>query len=401
MPSRPPSALNPNHMPFPQDKVIHSGWKKEILDLVRASSRQIDIINPFLQLKTTDDLFSSFSGPIRVLTRFNVADFYTGVSDLEALDLLLQRGVRVRGIRNLHAKVYSFDRACSLVCSANLTDAAMRRNLEIGLITSSPGPVGTLAATFDKLWDAAGPDLVRELIEAWRHQIRTAKLKAPSYPSLGLRDFGAVVDLTAPDLAKAAGGGLSFISSFRLEDAQNYFCKFSASSSKRPPRSKPIAEWIKDCDFVIGGFYPNGKRPRKVRDGDVMFPAVLTSNPNETFIIGRAYAFRYVQGDDDATPDEMAVLHKEWKKDWPHMIRFRDSEFLDGSLSDGVSLSSLMAKFENDSFVTSQERAKTDPKFVPQRSVKQQAAVRLTDEAAAWVNAQLDDRFRSLGRVRL
>ena len=38
-----------------------------------------------------------------MITRFNLADFAEGVSDIEALRLLLDAGANIRGIRNLHA----------------------------------------------------------------------------------------------------------------------------------------------------------------------------------------------------------------------------------------------------------------------------------------------------------
>ena len=132
-----------------------------------------------------------------------------------------------------------------------------------------------------------------------------------------------------------------------------------------------------------------------------MFPAVLCDDPRDTFIIGRAYAFKYVEGEDDATEAEMTTPNKEWKRQWPHYIRFRESEFLNGALREGISISAVIARFGNDSFVTSQARARRDPTFLPQRSLRQQASVRLTYEAAKWINAQLDARFQSLGTVPL
>ena len=42
-------------------------------------------------------------GNVQVITRFNLADFAEGVSDIEALRLLLDAGADIRGIRSLHA----------------------------------------------------------------------------------------------------------------------------------------------------------------------------------------------------------------------------------------------------------------------------------------------------------
>lgn len=389
-------------MAFPHARVIHSGWNHQVDQLVKTSSTKIDLINPFLQIKTVRTLFSGFKGKLRVLTRYKLADFYQGVSDLDALQLLLDYGAEIRGIRYLHAKVYSFDGQCCLVCSANLTDAAMNRNLEVGLITSEPASVKALEENFNALWELSGPSLTATKIVDWKSQVRKVRIQTPLSRPSGLKDLGANLNFGGSGFSVSfPEDNLVGQSRFELENAENYFCKFSASSSDRPSGTKLVEDWIKDCDFTIGGFYPKNKRPRIVRDGDVMFPAVLCADPRDIFVIGRAYALKYVEGDDDATETDKAAQYKDWKNKWPHFIRFRDGEYLDGAISAGVSLNALMAKFGSDSFVTSRVRAKKDSGFAPQKSLRQQAAVRVTYEAAQWINAQLDARFLSLGTVGL
>jgi hypothetical protein len=183
-----------------------------------------------------------------------------------------------------------------------------------------------------------------------------------------------------------------------LADLTVFPCK--SHYFKRPPGTTTVESWIKDCEFEIGGYYPKGKRPRIVRTGDVMFPAVLCEDPWDTLIIGRAFAFEHFPGIDEASESEKAIPGKEWKKDWPFRTRFRDSEFIKGPISQGVSLSEVMQRFGNDAFVSSQIAAQEDPDFKPQKSVRQHPYVRFTYEAAQWVNSQLDLRLAELGTIR-
>lgn len=60
-------------------------------------------------------------GRVQAITRFNLADFAEGVSDVAALQELLKVGARVRGVRNLHAKLYVFGKSRAIITSFNLT----------------------------------------------------------------------------------------------------------------------------------------------------------------------------------------------------------------------------------------------------------------------------------------
>ena len=53
---------------------------------------------------------------------------------------------------SLHAKCVIIDRATALVTSANLTEAAQQRNIEVGLLVRDPALAGRLARYFDELF---------------------------------------------------------------------------------------------------------------------------------------------------------------------------------------------------------------------------------------------------------
>ena len=71
---------------------------------------------------------------VRVITRFNLADCASGVSDVSALRILLDAGAKIRGVKNLHAKLYIFGATRAIVTSANLTNAALVSNHELGMV---------------------------------------------------------------------------------------------------------------------------------------------------------------------------------------------------------------------------------------------------------------------------
>src|SRR3954447_21157070 len=118
------------------------------------------------------------------------------------------------------------------------------------------------------------------------------------------------------------------------------FVKFFGQGSNRSPRDRPVLDAVKTSGSHRICTYPRGRRPRAVRDGDVMFMGHLVSGPNDIRVYGRAVAMAYEEGRDDAIGEEIA--RRPWLERWPHFIRVREMEFVDGTLEDGVSLAELM-----------------------------------------------------------
>lgn len=115
-------------------RLVDAEWARELTDAVRADPSKLRIICPFIKSGALDRLLSRRPKSIQVITRFNLSDFAEGVSDIAALHKLLEAGASVRGIRNLHAKLYLFGASRAIVTSANLTAAAINRNHEFGMV---------------------------------------------------------------------------------------------------------------------------------------------------------------------------------------------------------------------------------------------------------------------------
>src|SRR5690242_6698864 len=139
----------------PTFRLIDQGWKTEFEAAGKLNSDELLIMSPFIKERAVRRLTSGKKA-IRVLTRFSLRDFSEGVSDLSALRHLLEIGCEVRGIRNLHSKLYVFGTLRGIVTSANLTDAAVTRNHELGFISDEPGTIQSCRNYFERLWAAAG-----------------------------------------------------------------------------------------------------------------------------------------------------------------------------------------------------------------------------------------------------
>ena len=370
-------------------RLVDTRWGSELVDAALADTSALRIICPFIKVGALERLHRAKPGAIQVITRFNLADCASGVSDIAALRLLLDAGGKVRGVRNLHAKLYLFGKSRAVVTSANLTTAALDRNHEFGFVSDDPAIIADCQKYFDDLWERSGADLTVEQVDAWDDQVtRYLASGAPLSQPSGLGDHGTDAGIMpAPPTLPPF-----------LADAPQAFVKFLGESHHREPLTLPTISEIDraGCHWAVA--YPPKKRPRRVVDGAVIFIARLMRDPNDIRIFGRAVGMKHVESRDDATPDDIRL--RPWKAQWPCYVRVRYAEFVAGTMANGVSLNALMDALGANSFAATQRNAargkgNTDPR----RAYRQQAAVELSHEGFAWLNKRLDTAFREYGKV--
>ena len=75
--------------------------------------KEIKIISPFIGLNTSsiisDYLKQNKNCKCTIITRFYRQDFLDGVSNLDALKLLINSNVDIYALKNLHSKLYLID----------------------------------------------------------------------------------------------------------------------------------------------------------------------------------------------------------------------------------------------------------------------------------------------------
>ncbi len=173
--------------------VIDSDWEHVLAESCAMATETIKIMCPFIKRGAVERAFKDSSvGEFQVLTRFNEEDFYNGVSDTEALLWLLNTGAQIRGIKNLHSKLYIFDERRVIVASANLTESAMHRNLEFGFLSEKPSIVGQCHDYFDGLWARAGENLSQAILASIETNLESERAKNALLPGRSkLPDRGA------------------------------------------------------------------------------------------------------------------------------------------------------------------------------------------------------------------
>lgn len=371
-------------------QLVDGGWSKEFTEAVQADSSELRIVCPFIKASSLQRLLRHHPGRVQVITRFNLADFADGVSDVTALRRLLEGGARVRGVRNLHAKLYLFGESRAIITSCNLTEAALSQNRELGMVIQDWRIVKKCLAYFDKLWRLGGNDLLLEQVDAWDKTVTDHWLRGGRpHETGGLKDFGVDTGIEDVPFAKAP---------IAVADASQAFVKLLGTSKSRVPLSYPTIDEINRGGCHWAACYPANKRPTGVRDGAVIFMGRLSSDPNDIRVIGRAIGMAYRPVRDDATPADIEL--RPWREQWSRYIRVHNAEFVDGTIANGVSLNELMDALKDDSFASTQRNAaRGEGNTNPRRAYIQQPAVELSPEGLSWLGDRLEAAFEAHGKV--
>lgn len=372
-------------------ELVDSNWDALLESAARQTTDRLRLVCPFIKRRTVARLLAArVPAQIEVVTRFNLADFYQGVSDVEALQMLLDAGARIRGIQGLHAKLYLFGSSRVILTSANLTESALLRNKEFGFSSDAGEIAAASHKYFERLWRAAGKNVTPHQLAKWNSMVTGAQASArPVFAGPLLPDFGARTNISNPVDPPEPSAALR---------ADKAFVKFFGTSTGRAFKTVSSLYEVESSGCHWACTYPAGKAPRAVNDGDIMYISRLVQDPNDSMIYGRAIALRH---DDKRDVASKADIHlRNWKAQWPLYIRVHHAEFLAGSIGNGVSLTELMETLGSDSFVSTQRNSmKGKGNTVPSRALMQKAHVQLTPAAFQWLDAKLEAKFQAFGTL--
>jgi hypothetical protein len=363
-------------------------WNEVLEDAFNSESSSVRIVCPFIKKGVVERLLRRRQPrELQVITRFNLGDFAEGVSDASALRWLLENGAQIRGIRNLHAKVYLFGASRVVVTSANLTDAAMYRNHEFGFDADDADIASRCRDYFDELWQRGGHNLSIARLEEWE-RLLTEYLAAGAPP---------VAATNLPDEGADGGAHLEPIAfSAWVDDLRQGFVKFFGESKNRAQHTIQVLDEVRGSGCHWACTY--GKRPKQVRDGALMFMGRLVQDPNDILIYGRAVGMTHDPGRDDASLAD--IQRRPWKERWPYYVRVHHAEFVAGSLSNGISLGQLMDELGANAFASTQRNAaKGQGNTDPRRAFMQQPAVQLSQQGMEWLNRRFEIALSQHGKL--
>lgn len=369
--------------------LIDRNWWQTLESRAAHCQRELLVVCPFIKARALEHLVGPTSAGCRLITRFSLADWVASVSDPLALRWLMERGARIRGVRNLHTKLYVFDDKAAILGSANLTVAALTTNHELGVIVTDTELVQQCGRHFEALWARAGVDLTMSRLDDWLGQLRlwTRSPGLPNQPALP--DYGADAGERIPRMRGSARSRVPGRSRHAARVEYAAWVKLQGSATRRMTRDRLITEEIRNSGCNWACSYPKGRRPQSVQTGSTIFLARMMADPDDTLIFGRATAVRHIPGRDEATEAEIA--ERPFRRNYPHYLRLLNPEFIQGTFQNGISLFDLIKELGADTFASTQRHKQEGFGNTNARlTLRQRPAVELTPIATALLHQRLD-----------
>ena len=378
---------------------VEAGWESEMRSGIAAGHGKLRLACPFIKDSVIARLLDQAElDEITVVTRFCLPDFARGVSDIAALRTLLDAGADVHGVHGLHAKVFVFGDRRAAVTSANLTETGLARNVEFGCVSEDAAFVAACDAYIQTL-HASTAIVSYQQLDDWDDLVKAClRGRGRRDPIDALPDHGTVTTPASPPTSPAPPAPRTAQDGWAAESRRAWI-KFAGRGNYRAPLSDAIIDEIaRSGAFMFCSYPKNSGRPRRVHDGDTMFLSRMTHSPNDMRIIGRAIAIEHDDDRDLGTSAEIA--DRPWLSEWPYLIRVHHCKFIDGQLTDGISLDDLMEALGPASFQSTWKRRQAGEEDVnPRASIMRKPDVRLSNQGFAWLTREFDEALARHGTI--
>jgi len=357
-------------------EIYLKNWFSKFFEEI-SKTKSLRIISPFIKEQVVRRIYNSSSFKnVEIITRFNLCDFASGISSIDALKYAIEKDAVIYGIKDLHSKIYLFDKRSAIVTSANLTMNGLVKNYECGIYLTDAKAIDQLHKYFNELSFIGNYKLSTEQCEQWKLQLSNMEIvntNIPAYP-----DFGA--------------------SPISIDSTKNYYVKFLGNGSDRVPLSFTTKEEINRalCHYACG--FSIKKKPRQINNDDIIYLARMTYDPYDYAIFGRAEAIKFVEGRDIAS--EYEKKERTWKNDYPVYLRLKKSKFINGILGDCILLSDIINKFDYESFdSTSRRYLEGERSINPIKALMQKPYIKLTPKSAGWLESRFSETISLTGKV--
>jgi HKD family nuclease len=355
---------------------IQDNWSRTFYELFN-NANNVMLISPFISEGNVEKLLEHKTDRqnIQVITRFNLNDFTSGASSFKAIKSLVEAKIAVRGVHQLHSKVYLFDTNSVIITSANFTSSGFHENHEFGIKSFDSQIIKDSITYFNRLWNISNHDLNIEQIKEWQQEIKRKKKPKETDE---LTDLGARLN--------------------KEFKSRRYFIKFLGTDHARETSSFTVRNELEqgNCHFAVC-FSKEKGRPKRYNDGDVIFYARMLYG-SEYAIFGKAIAIKHIPDRDEAS--NLDIEHCPWKEEWPLYVRVKDPIFIDSTMQECPKMSTLIDTFDTSSFASTERRKSNgDSDINPWNSLRQQADVTITPIAANWLDNELDKAIKATGKI--
>lgn len=180
-----------------------------ILDRIDSAAERVWLVSPYVTSEALVEPLRGCTAPSkRLLTRYNIPDVLADATDLRVVAALMNAGVEVRVLVDVHAKIYVLD-DWAYVGSANLTTRGLGASFrEFGNASAGVGHAQEAIGYFESVWREATVLPVHVLKAASRilEPMRRRLTAKHTQQCQAAQHLLATVDFTPPRCAERRSG---------------------------------------------------------------------------------------------------------------------------------------------------------------------------------------------------
>ena len=397
-------------------EILTDNHYDKIMDVFETAYKEIKIISPFLSMnmaKKLCDVVDNNNVKCTFITRFYLEDMFAKANSIDALELMINKGIKVYALKGLHTKLYLFDDNVGVVGSANFTSGGFVSNFELSLMAVEET---TLISDLHTYYD----DMI-EKIKSCDEGIITAEILADArmrYKNLldnkksgngttSIYMYGAELDKKKLDSidkklaeAKSSHNERDIMQDVFRENVEEIkydytiWLKFDGEGSDRlnPHEEFPMVDVLLDGKKVYIENYPY--KVGAVKDGDAVYLAAITTDTkgkNQPVIVGRGI----MRGFSEKNYVQPLWINKhDWMERYPYYCVLQEAKILNTGVANGIPLSAIWDELGSDTYVASFGRNETLVEVA--RKHYQKAHMRLSGNAKDFIDAklvELEDKY--------
>lgn len=192
-----------------------------IFSLINDSKKSIKITSPFIKENVVSSLFKNINNNVAVslITSFKLMNYYLKVSDLSALEFILNLNGTISNFQKLHSKIYIFDDKIAIITSGNLTNGGLLNNYEYGVLIEEEKYLHSIVYDFDLL---VNHELTGQISIGEINQAKNIISKAPKHDKIVLPEVE--IQQKSEEIEIFTGGVDSIVSSLRGWNLKVFEC---------------------------------------------------------------------------------------------------------------------------------------------------------------------------------
>lgn len=400
-------------------EVLTDNHYDKIMDVFESTKKQMKIVSPFLSInmaKKLCDVVNDHNIICTFITRFYLEDIYAKANSIDAIEMMMNAGIKVYALKGLHTKLYLFDDNVGIVGSANFTSGGFISNFELSLMAvDEMALLSNLHDYYDnmvsKISNSDEGLITAEILSVAREKYKSLlDDKKSGNDTTSIFMYGAELDKKKYDSAEWK---LSEIKScvdekdvmrevFRenIEEVKyNYtiWLKFDGEGSDRlnPYEKFPMIEVLLDGKKVYIENYPY--KVGAIKEGDAVYLAAITTDTkgkNQPVIVGRGIMRGFTEKN---CVQPIWIQNYDWMERYPYYCVLQEAKILNTGVANGIPLSTVWDELGSNTYTVSFGRNETLAEVA--RKHYQKAHMRLSGNAKNFIDMKLEKLEKKYGFI--